>query len=783
MGAGIEVKVEPYDGTYECLFCGESVRGQPALKCCQCNSNPFHRACDPQSKYAEVCPTCGRKTVEEWTGQGETRMLERDNDTDSHPAELEDEDMGTPEETAGGDSGDDQDEDRDSNAIEKQQQTTTMEREFWECATCTLHNELSDNLCAACSSPGPRNGLRPVKRARCGALESSGYITRQNTSDYSRLSTIRKGELSSAHDKQLAEPWRTTGEHIGRLLAKSFDSKMYLGQVVATSTAKKSQMRLFKVLFQDNDEAVLEEDEVQACFNKLTSRLVAKRNLESLQKYVAAWSHTYVRSFTKAGPGGFSSRLEAHQLRQQFEAGMSRSIDLMQLGCERASTPELRELERLFVECTAGETDSPLGARKRVRERITQALDSDDDEYPPSNNDSSCSSPPPPQHSATVGRKIDANLSMYQEEVEEDGEEMEEDVGGNENDGDAPALGQGKVTGVETGEDDMDKSMLAKAPEGASVGLGVESPCPCSSGLCFKECHAKFNWSLADFKAFITQGAHVRAGYTKAHSGGVVRGRIAGSGAGTQKRARIEGYAPIDSDVMTNRDAVVRCALERLIVLAQTETDKELGRLALDQLEAVLAGKVTDKVPKDKEVDHNGSNADRREAEIALHTDDKSDEMCPCGNGKKFSACHGKYGWTFEAFKSFWESEQGSPGTKKGKTTPQAEDKNDGDAEAMKEAKKAARNEKARQRRALKKQQEKEQLQQNASDGEENVAEDEEADTNTQDAGAELDGAGSSVGDEMCPCGNGKKFSPCHGKYGWTFEAFKSFWASEMGSG
>ena len=226
---------------------------------------------------------------------------------------------------------------------------------------------------------------------------------------------------------------------------------------------------------------------------------------------------------------------------------------------------------------------------------------------------------------------------------------------------------------------------------------------------------------------------------------------------------------------MTNRDAVVRCALERLIVLAQTETDKELGRLGLDQLEAVLAGKVTDKVPKDKEVDHNGSNADRREAKIALQTDDKSDEMCPCGNGKKFSACHGKYGWTFEAFKSFWESEQGSPGTKKGKTTPQAEDKNDGDAEAMKEAKKAARNEKARQRRALKKQQEKEQ--------DPFVFDGGEADTNTQDAGAELDGAGSSVGDEMCPCGNGKKFSPCHGKYGWTFEAFKSFWASEMGSG
>ena len=71
MDAGIEVKVEPYDGTYECLFCGDSVRGWAALACSQCNSNPFHRpgsACDPDPKYAEVCPTCGRKTVEVWMG-------------------------------------------------------------------------------------------------------------------------------------------------------------------------------------------------------------------------------------------------------------------------------------------------------------------------------------------------------------------------------------------------------------------------------------------------------------------------------------------------------------------------------------------------------------------------------------------------------------------------------------------------------------------------------------------------------------------------------------------
>ena len=66
LNAGIEVKVEDYDGTYVCLFCGESVRGQPALKCSHCSSNPFHLACVAlaHSKYAEVCPTCDRKTVE-----------------------------------------------------------------------------------------------------------------------------------------------------------------------------------------------------------------------------------------------------------------------------------------------------------------------------------------------------------------------------------------------------------------------------------------------------------------------------------------------------------------------------------------------------------------------------------------------------------------------------------------------------------------------------------------------------------------------------------------------
>ena len=51
MDARIEVKVEsddevePYDGSYACGFCSESVRNTAALKCSQCSSNVVHSAC------------------------------------------------------------------------------------------------------------------------------------------------------------------------------------------------------------------------------------------------------------------------------------------------------------------------------------------------------------------------------------------------------------------------------------------------------------------------------------------------------------------------------------------------------------------------------------------------------------------------------------------------------------------------------------------------------------------------------------------------------------------
>ena len=63
IAAGTEVKVEsdevePYAGSYDCLICFNSVRGQPALNCAWCNCNPWHVACDKDKKYVENCPQC-----------------------------------------------------------------------------------------------------------------------------------------------------------------------------------------------------------------------------------------------------------------------------------------------------------------------------------------------------------------------------------------------------------------------------------------------------------------------------------------------------------------------------------------------------------------------------------------------------------------------------------------------------------------------------------------------------------------------------------------------------
>ena len=73
MEAGMEVKgesedeVEPYEGTYACGFCFESLRGMEALKCSRCIANPVHRQC-AGAKYARLCASCGWETMEVWRG-------------------------------------------------------------------------------------------------------------------------------------------------------------------------------------------------------------------------------------------------------------------------------------------------------------------------------------------------------------------------------------------------------------------------------------------------------------------------------------------------------------------------------------------------------------------------------------------------------------------------------------------------------------------------------------------------------------------------------------------
>ena len=59
----VVVKAEEYDGTYECVICSESVRGEPALKCAQCNANPVHVACVVGSIYTEACSVCKREMM------------------------------------------------------------------------------------------------------------------------------------------------------------------------------------------------------------------------------------------------------------------------------------------------------------------------------------------------------------------------------------------------------------------------------------------------------------------------------------------------------------------------------------------------------------------------------------------------------------------------------------------------------------------------------------------------------------------------------------------------
>ena len=54
------VKVEEFDGSYDCLICSESVRGKNARRCSTCSCQPWHTACGPG---LSACPQCARFSV------------------------------------------------------------------------------------------------------------------------------------------------------------------------------------------------------------------------------------------------------------------------------------------------------------------------------------------------------------------------------------------------------------------------------------------------------------------------------------------------------------------------------------------------------------------------------------------------------------------------------------------------------------------------------------------------------------------------------------------------
>ena len=84
--------MEDIDGSYDCAICFESVRGSPdVLRCSQCSSNPFHRACLLQSSFPDTCPQCsGRTLVAGARAPGESTVrIDLDEDLDLSAAGTE----------------------------------------------------------------------------------------------------------------------------------------------------------------------------------------------------------------------------------------------------------------------------------------------------------------------------------------------------------------------------------------------------------------------------------------------------------------------------------------------------------------------------------------------------------------------------------------------------------------------------------------------------------------------------------------------------------------------
>ena len=52
---------EDYEGSYSCMLCSLSVRGESALRCSQCTCNPFHQVCVADTEFQRKCPQCQRE--------------------------------------------------------------------------------------------------------------------------------------------------------------------------------------------------------------------------------------------------------------------------------------------------------------------------------------------------------------------------------------------------------------------------------------------------------------------------------------------------------------------------------------------------------------------------------------------------------------------------------------------------------------------------------------------------------------------------------------------------
>jgi hypothetical protein len=59
--SAVRPKVEEVDGSYACLICSESVRGQDARSCSQCTCQPWHTECAQPALSS--CPQCARSSV------------------------------------------------------------------------------------------------------------------------------------------------------------------------------------------------------------------------------------------------------------------------------------------------------------------------------------------------------------------------------------------------------------------------------------------------------------------------------------------------------------------------------------------------------------------------------------------------------------------------------------------------------------------------------------------------------------------------------------------------